>query len=489
MKLFVFTGPTLPAEQARTELEAIYLPPVSQGDVYRVSLERPAAIAIIDGYFECVPSVWHKEILWAMAQGIHVLGGASMGALRAAELAPLGMKGVGAVYEAFARGQLEDDDEVAVIHGPAEEGYRVLSEAMVNIRATLEEAATAGVIAGTTHLSLERLAKELFYAERSYPLLLEKARQAGLPLAELEALKAFLPKGRVDRKRLDALELLRELREQFSTDVEPKQVRYRFQHTDAWEQLRRTAEREPLESSGGEGPARASAEDALPHDALVEELQLTGRYPDVLREALARALAREIARLYNKTFEGQALEVAAEALRRELGLLTRDALEQWFQEQDVRDPRRLLQDEARVRWAEAMFGPDARMLLPDQLRVLGAYGQSAARARDKRRLLASRGMMTPSLAGLGLSEEALFRWYFAEQLHQELPADLQEKARSMGFPDVDALRRAVLREHLYVHREGARPPDETAREPQRVGAASRSRCDFILEEDQTWPVM
>jgi hypothetical protein len=24
----------------------------------------------IDGYFEVVPTVWHKEILWAMAQGI-----------------------------------------------------------------------------------------------------------------------------------------------------------------------------------------------------------------------------------------------------------------------------------------------------------------------------------------------------------------------------------------------------------------------------------
>ena len=44
---------------------------------------RPRAIGIIDGYFQQVPSVWHKEILWAMAQGVHVFGSASMGALRA----------------------------------------------------------------------------------------------------------------------------------------------------------------------------------------------------------------------------------------------------------------------------------------------------------------------------------------------------------------------------------------------------------------------
>ena len=60
-----------------------------------VALERPVAIGLIDGYFERVPSVSHKEILWAMSQGIVVIGAASMGALRAAELAPFGMLGVG----------------------------------------------------------------------------------------------------------------------------------------------------------------------------------------------------------------------------------------------------------------------------------------------------------------------------------------------------------------------------------------------------------
>ena len=54
----------------------------------------PGAIGVIDGYFDGVPSVWHKEILWALSQGIRVFGGASMGALRAAELDGFGMTGV-----------------------------------------------------------------------------------------------------------------------------------------------------------------------------------------------------------------------------------------------------------------------------------------------------------------------------------------------------------------------------------------------------------
>ena len=37
----------------------------------------------------------------------------------------------------FATAVLEDDDEVAVLHGPEELGYPPLTEAMVNIRATL----------------------------------------------------------------------------------------------------------------------------------------------------------------------------------------------------------------------------------------------------------------------------------------------------------------------------------------------------------------
>ena len=80
MNIYVFTGPTLRPQEGQKELDAIYLPPVSQGDVYRVALKRPFAIGIIDGYFDRIPAVWHKEILWAMAEGIHVFGAASMGA-------------------------------------------------------------------------------------------------------------------------------------------------------------------------------------------------------------------------------------------------------------------------------------------------------------------------------------------------------------------------------------------------------------------------
>ena len=134
----VFLGPTLPRDEACAVLDAEYLPPAAHGDVLRAVRRGFRVIGLVDGVFERVPAVWHKEILFALSEGVHVYGAASMGALRAAELGAFGMHGVGAIHRAYAEGALEDDDEVAVAHGGAEDGFRPLSDAMVDIRATLE---------------------------------------------------------------------------------------------------------------------------------------------------------------------------------------------------------------------------------------------------------------------------------------------------------------------------------------------------------------
>ena len=107
MRACVFVGPTLRAEDLAPDGDIVVLPPVAQGDVYRAAQAQPSAIGIVDGYFEGALSVWHKEILWAMVEGIHVFGSASMGALRAAELHPFGMRGIGRIFEAFRDGELE----------------------------------------------------------------------------------------------------------------------------------------------------------------------------------------------------------------------------------------------------------------------------------------------------------------------------------------------------------------------------------------------
>ncbi|WP_437311108.1 TfuA-like protein [Sorangium sp. So ce388] len=461
MKIYVFAGPTLSAEEARAELDAIYLPPVAQGDLYRASLERPVAIGIVDGYFERVPAVWHKEILSAMGQGIHVFGSASMGALRAAELASFGMEGVGVIYEAFARNELEDDDEVAVAHGPAEEGYRPLSEAMVNIRSTLRAAVAAGALTEMARAALERIAKELFYTERTWPHLLQRGLTEGLPKQEIDSLLAFLPSGRVNQKRLDAIAMLRTMRARLEPGIAPKQVRYHFQHTDAWEQARRAAGGRTLGSAGARSNAGVDGE-VVPHDSLVEELRVAGVYARVRAGSMTRALAAEIAQQHNAHVPPEALRDAAESLCLERGLRDEHELRQWAREQRVVDLERLLLDEARRRWAEAMFEPDAAESIPDYLRVSGEYAMFASRALDKQRELASGGTLSPSLADVGAAEVDLFRWYFEERLRGAVPDDLALYARAAGFDDVDAMRRAVLRELIYARRVAAREGEQTA---------------------------
>jgi hypothetical protein len=206
----VFVGPTLPASDVTRLLPgAIVAPPVAFGDVLRLAQARgkarPQRIAIIDGYFERMAAVWHKEIVLALERGIEVWGAASMGALRAAELAACGMLGVGAVYEAFASGALIADDEVAVAHLPGEHGYRAVSDALVNLR---EGIATAPGLTAPTRTRLIELARTRFYRERTWATLIADARAAGLPARQLAKLAAW-PKP--DRKADDARVLLRRL--------------------------------------------------------------------------------------------------------------------------------------------------------------------------------------------------------------------------------------------------------------------------------------
>jgi hypothetical protein len=187
----VYVGPTLPVEEARAILDATYLDPVQQGDVHRLLAQEPLpeAIGIVDALWGTVPTVWHCELRYAMHRGVRCYGAGSLGALRAAELAEVGMVGVGTVYEAFHAGRLEDDDEVALAHGGVEDGWRPLSAAMVDLRATVAAAVSAGQIDATRADTIVRAAKARHFAERTWPYSLPrvsvKAEDARAMLARM----------------------------------------------------------------------------------------------------------------------------------------------------------------------------------------------------------------------------------------------------------------------------------------------------------------
>ena len=227
----IFAGPSLPPAVRPANPAIEWRPPVKQGEMYQAALTRPAIIGIIDGYFEVTPTVWHKEILWAMTQGIHVYGSASIGALRAAELSSFGMVGVGRIFVAYRDGILADDDEVAVLHGPEELGYPAVTEAMVNIRATLEQAVAEGIVEGWLASRLTEIGKALFYKERSWEAIFRLAAGGGLPPRPLADLVAWSRRRQVDQKRADALKMVAAIRAHLSAGVTPLTVSYRFQDT------------------------------------------------------------------------------------------------------------------------------------------------------------------------------------------------------------------------------------------------------------------
>jgi hypothetical protein len=198
--LAVFLGPSLPAAEARRIAPCRVLPPARAGDVLALLPERPLAIALVDGLFDSTPSVWHRELLAALDAGIAVFGAASMGALRAAELDRHGVVGVGRIYRWYRDGVVDDDSEVALLHGAAEHGYRALTLPLVAVRATAEAARSEGLLSPAAERALVRTAARISYVERTWPRVLAAAR---LPEPARERLRAFLPRA-PDPKAEDA---------------------------------------------------------------------------------------------------------------------------------------------------------------------------------------------------------------------------------------------------------------------------------------------
>jgi hypothetical protein len=213
VKTVIFLGPSLPASEAQKILDAIYLPPARQSDIISaVGLYRPQVIGLIDGVFAQSLSVWHKEILYALERGILVYGASSMGALRAVETAGFGMVGLGRVYQMYASGELTDDDEVALVHGPAEAEYRNLSEPMVNLRMTFAHARDKGVIDAALCQQLTAIAKSIYFPERTFPNIFKAAAEK-VPPDVLTRVQEFVAKNYIDVKRQDAILLLETLRD------------------------------------------------------------------------------------------------------------------------------------------------------------------------------------------------------------------------------------------------------------------------------------
>jgi hypothetical protein len=161
----VFVGPTRVPKKAYPRID--FFPPAALGSVYRAFEQGYRRIGVIDGFFGNTPSVWHKEILFVIAKGAEVIGAASTGALRAAELAPYGMRGIGNIYRLYRRNAIADDDEVCVTHAIEELDFMPLSEPMISIRYTLRDLRHHGVIVEAEEKAIAAELKTAHFSERT----------------------------------------------------------------------------------------------------------------------------------------------------------------------------------------------------------------------------------------------------------------------------------------------------------------------------------
>ncbi len=206
--ILIAAGPSL-TEADRSALGGIeFVPPVGEGDILRLAARRPAAIGIVDGLFGDRLAIGHKEILWAMAHGIAVYGAASIGALRAAELDGYGMIGTGEIYRGYRTGELTDDGDVALLHAPADLGYRPLTVALVDVRATLSALVARERTSPAAAAGIESAAAAIHFSERTWARIAEAAAPSA---DEAGNLRQELASAHVERKRLDALEMARRM--------------------------------------------------------------------------------------------------------------------------------------------------------------------------------------------------------------------------------------------------------------------------------------
>jgi hypothetical protein len=341
-----------------------------------------------------------------------------MGALRAAECAPFGMRGIGQIAAWYADGTLTDDDEVTVAHLDAEHDWRRTSEALVNIRTTLASAIDHGVLTETVANRLTAIAKATFYPERSWPRLFADAGTAGI---DVSALTGWLPRTRIDRKNRDAHELLAELRTAHPRH-QPSDPVWRLEPSRVWQRA-------------SAAMAHGDASDGL--DVALDALRIDDAFYELHQAAFLRHLAVSDARRHGIDPDPDA---SVNELREALGLRTTADLDAWCAANrlDRSALRRLAVDQARLAWAHRHHGDAVRAAIGDQLRIRGRYPDSAAEEPE---------------AHVVLDEAAAWQWY--AQTRDAAGRGWPDPARGeperaalaahLGFDDPADFSRAVLR--------------------------------------------
>jgi hypothetical protein len=455
-KIVIFLGPSLPIAEAREILDAIYLPPAKQADlISAVTTYKPDAIGLIDGVFLSCPSVWHKEILYAIEQGVAVYGASSMGALRAAETDRFGTIGIGEIYRMYATGELIDDDEVALVHGLEDMGYRPLSEPMVNVRATFRRAKEEGMIDEAVYEELNAIAKSIYFPERTFPAIFRKAATAGIEPDKLEKMAWFFKEKYVDLKRKDAillLETLRDLPESLPQE-QPKFSLVRNQFFETLYHRDRTVLRKDTAIPLGDIAGYAALH--LPD------------FDDINLNASNRALVQILAELMGVQASDKQIDDERQRFRLKHNLTEESTFKHWLELNDLslEEFEQLMAEIARCRhlqkWLMTRKGNETNTkILLDELRLQNRYQACADAAAEREKMIQDYYPHFPEepFNDLALSQLAI-EHQRATGCRMRLYEDWIKEA---GFLGSEYLKMELLRSHLArkAKQDAQLPPSE-----------------------------
>ncbi len=315
---------------------------------------------------------------------------------------------------------------------------------MVNIRRTLQAAEHQGIISAATAGILLTAGTALFYHDRTWPELLRAAEATRADTAELDALRRWLPTGRIDQQAADAVAMLREMRSFLLAAPTPQQPSWSMANTAMWEVAKRRADALPRDGA---------VSSRLELDRVLDEIRLLGpgAFETACCRSLLRVFAADAAEREGVTIDGERLRDAVAGFRISRNLEQGTELTRFLADNDLtaEEFEQLIVTDEMVRWACGQAESYAFGQLLDDLRLNGEYAQLVSRAAAKLDYDRRPG----AAAGTARSEQAAIQWYFAQRRGTAVPDDLAGYAQSCGFPDEQAFRTAVRHEYRYVRPE------------------------------------
>ena len=451
MKSVVFLGPSLRLEEAyKLFPNACYKAPATQADIITaVESDQADAIGLIDGVFLQNLSVWHGEICYALSRGVAVYGSSSMGALRAAETDVFGTVGIGRVYEWYANGYLVDDDEVALVHGLAEQEFVPISEPLVNVRASLYAARERASLSAAECDVVISAGRSLYFADRTIGAIIDRARQLGLDSDGAARVEEVLTNAYVDVKADDARALLRRMAFDAKEGVKPKAPDWNFADPYVFQTMYDNDRRVRI------GNLEVSLREIVSHIS-VHSLD----YFSVRSDALNRAVLLFFATLLELDLTTDEFDVALNQFCSERDLRTDSDVETWCHTNHLNraEFQRLIREEALCaklgRWFMANRGLDrgTRFVL-DEMRRRGTYPEWARRAAVEAACSEAYRADPEAIASVPKDPDALVTDH-AAVTGVRVAGDVRLWAERAGFGDVEELREALNRAAIWRHVQG-----------------------------------